>query len=554
MGFRYVSIFSGVEAATLAWEPLGWEPVAFSEIEPFPCAVLAERWPDVPNLGDITKIDWKEEIDGAIDLVVGGSPCQSFSVAGKREGLKGASGLMFEYIRCVQELRPRWFLWENVPGALTSEDGGAFGQLLREMDELGYSLAWRVLDAQFFGVAQRRRRLFLVGHLGAESPAEVLFEPDCLSGNPQSSREKRKELARRAGRSAACAGFKYSAAPRANTIGYAEEQANTLTADWHAPAVLPLNCADRQGMALSQYGTEIAGYLTARCDSSPCANRGQNIVCMTGTQAHCHISDEIAGCLTAHMGKDDAPVVVDGTNIQTYVCETAHSGSNGLGVGMSDVFPTLDTSSGPAVWARENSVLSPFGFAQNVRNEVRIVGDGTISGALAANPGMKQTTFVCTGGTYPINEQVATRDKKLGRGTALGIGADGDSAFALMANHPHMVAAGSGSEPIAMGDLNAHTAICRNVCPTLKCGGDGAMVASETADKIMEANPMLVRRLTPLECERLQGFPDGHTLIGWKGKPAEECPDGPRYKAIGNSMAVPVMKWIGTRIALVDEH
>lgn len=369
MGFRYVSIFSGVEAATLAWEPLGWEPVAFSEIEPFPCAVLAERWPDVPNLGDITKIDWKDKIDGAIDLVVGGSPCQSFSVAGKREGLKGASGLMFEYIRCVQELRPRWLLWENVPGALTSEDGGAFGQLLSEMDELGYSLAWRVLDAQFFGVAQRRRRLFLVGHLGAESPAEVLFEPGCLSGNPQSSREKRKELARRAGRSAACAGFKYSAAPRANTIGYAEEQANTLTADWHAPVGLPLNCADRQGMALSQYGTEIAGCLTARGDSSPCADRGQNIVCLT-----------------------------------------------------------------------------------------------------------------------------------------------------------------------------------------LKCGGDGAMVASETADKIMEANPMLVRRLTPLECERLQGFPEGHTLIRWKGKPAEECPDGPRYKAIGNSMAVPVMRWIGKRIAAVDAN
>lgn len=461
---------------------------------------------------------------------------------------------MFEYIRCVQELRPRWFLWENVPGALTSEDGGAFGQLLSEMDELGYSLAWRVLDAQFFGVAQRRRRLFLVGHLGAESPAEVLFEPDCLSGNPQSSREKRKELARRAGRSAACAGFKYSAAPRANTIGYAEEQANTLTADWHAPAVLPLSGTGQHYMAMSQYGTEVAGCLTARGDSSPCADRGQNIVCMTGTQAHCHISDEIAGCLTAHMGKDDAPVVVDGANLQTYVCETAHSGSNGLGVGESDVFPTLDTSSGSAVWARENSVLPPFGFAQNVRNEVRIIGDGTLSGAHAARPGMKQTTFVCTGGTYPINEQIATRDKKLGRGTGLGIGADGNPAFTLLANHPHMVAAGSGSDPIAMGDINAHTAICRNVCPTLKCGGDGAMVASETEGKSMGANPMLVRRLTPLECERLQGFPDGHTLIGWKGKPAEECPDGPRYKAIGNSMAVPVMRWIGRRIAAVDEH
>lgn len=497
MGFRYVSIFSGVEAASLAWEQLGWEPVAFSEIEPFPCAVLAERWPDVPNLGDITKIDWKEEIDGAIDLVVGGSPCQSFSVAGKREGLKGASGLMFEYIRCVQELRPRWFLWENVPGALTSEDGGAFGQLLSEMDELGYGLAWRVLDAQFFGVAQRRRRLFLVGHLGAESPAEVLFEPDCLSGNPQSSREKRKELAARAGRSAACAGFKYSAAPRANTIGYAEEQANTLTADWHAPAVFPLqgnmigrsdtagpggkgyglpgdpaftlNCVDRQGMALSQYGTEIAGCLTARGDSSPCADRGQNIVCMTDTQAHCHISNEITGCLTARMSKGDAPVVMGGAN-------------------------------------SENTTHEAFGFAQNTRNEVRVVGDGTLSGALAANPGMKQTTFVCTHGTYPI----------------------------------------------AMGDRHAHAAICRNVCPTLKCGGDPAMVASEIGKVFTGPNPMLVRRLTPLECERLQGFPDGHTLIAWKGKPAEECPDGPRYKAIGNSMAVPVMRWIGKRIALSD--
>lgn len=149
---------------------------------------------------------------------------------------------------------------------------------------------------------------------------------------------------------------------------------------------------------------------------------------MTGTQAHCHISDEIAGCLTAHMGKDDAPVVVDGS-------------------------------------ISENADNVPFGFAQNTRNEVRIVGDGTISGALAANPGMKQTTLVCTS----------------------------DYASAPR-----------------------------------------------------------VRRLTPLECERLQGFPDNHTRIPWKGKSAEECPDGPRYKAIGNSMAVPVMRWLGERIEAVD--
>lgn len=123
---RYVSLFSGIEAASVAWEPLGWEPVAFAEIEPFPCALLAERFPEVPNLGDVVEIDWKEflESHGTVDLVVGGSPCQSFSVAGRREGLAGESGLMFEYIRAVQELRPQWFVWENVPGALSSEGGG----------------------------------------------------------------------------------------------------------------------------------------------------------------------------------------------------------------------------------------------------------------------------------------------------------------------------------------------------------------------------------------------------------------------------------------------
>ena len=194
---RYVSLFSGVEAATLAWEPLGWEPVAFAEIEPFPSAVLAHRWPEVPNLGDVTKVDWRP-YRGAVDLVVGGSPCQAFSVAGKREGLMDARGqLMLEYVRAVAEIEPRWFLWENVPGVLSQDRGRAFGTLLREMDDLGYGLAWRVLDAQFFGVAQRRRRVFLVGRAGGGggAAAAVLFEPESVPGNTTSSREKRKALA-----------------------------------------------------------------------------------------------------------------------------------------------------------------------------------------------------------------------------------------------------------------------------------------------------------------------------------------------------------------------
>lgn len=206
---RYVSVFSGIEAASVAWGPLGWEPMAFAEVDPFPCAVLAERFPGVPNLGDVTRIDWGGFVEaaGRPDVLVGGSPCQSFSVAGRREGLAGASGLMFEYIRAVRELVPRWFVWENVPGALTSERGEAFRQLLSEMDALGYGLVWRVLDAQFFGVAQRRERVFLVGRLGGRPPAEVLFEREGVPWDFVASGKKREELAARAGRGPACAGF-----------------------------------------------------------------------------------------------------------------------------------------------------------------------------------------------------------------------------------------------------------------------------------------------------------------------------------------------------------
>lgn len=299
---RYVSIFSGVEAATLAWEPLGWEPIAFCEIDDFPSAVLAEHWPNVPNLGDITKVDWKKEIHGAVDLVVGGSPCQSFSIAGKREGLKGASGLMFEYIRCVQELMPRWFLWENVKGALSCEGGAAFGQLLREMDALGYGLAWRVLDAQFFGVAQRRERLFLVGHLGDARACEVLFEPESMCWDTPSSREKREALAAAARRSPACADFKFSQGAGAGSIGFEREQSPTCTADWHNPGVLAFAQNTRDEVRIQGDGT-------------------------------------ISGALSAQPGMKQT----------TYVCETAHTGSNGLGVYETSLMTTLDTNNSTAV-------------------------------------------------------------------------------------------------------------------------------------------------------------------------------------------------------------
>lgn len=376
---RYVSTFSGIEAATAAWEPLGWEPLAFCEVDAFPSAVLAERYPGVPNLGDVREVDWSG-FRGSADVVVGGSPCQSFSVAGRREGLAGASGLMFEYIRCVREVRPRWFVWENVPGALSVERGEAFRCLLREMDELGYGLAWRVLDSQFFALAQRRRRVLVVGHLGDGRAAEVLFEPESLRRDHPTSRAKRAQLARAAG------------------VGAAGEGARGLAF-----------AANQRGEARLQGG--------------------------------------------------------DG-----------------------DVFGAI-----PTAWSGKQ--------AQGVV-EARACGMAYKAGAKA--------------GSLPFDEEPP----------------------------PALSASRHDASIVCIADDNAKAAVDEDMCGSLKVGGAPPMIGTKYE----------VRRLTPRECERLQGFPDDWTRIPWRGKPAEECPDAPRYKALGNSMAVPVMRWIGERIAMVDEE
>ena len=423
---RYVSLFSGIEAASVAWGPLGWKPMAFSEIEAFPCAVLKERFPDVPNLGDVKEVDWYvfEKVLGRPDVVVGGSPCQSFSVAGTRKGLDGPSGLMWEYVRAVRELRPGWLLWENVPGALSSSHGEDFGCLLRELDALGYGLAWRVLDAQFFGVAQRRERVFLVGRLGdPDGPCEVLFERGGMPWDPPSSREKRQELAAGAGSGAACAGFCAGNTAGAGSIGYQEEE------------VSPTLRGGGSGTNMTPTVFEIQGNAIDRAPENGPAGQGV-----------CNPDESGAYSLTA---RDRHAVYQIAGNI---IGREDKNGGHQLGVTDPDEHGafTLNTADRHAV-----------AFAQNTRDEVRLLnGDGSVSGALAANPGMKQTTYV--------------RD-----------------------------------------------------------------AAS-------------IRRLTPRECERLQGFPDDWTMIPYRGKPADECPDTPRYKALGNSMAVPVMRWIGERIEAVE--
>jgi DNA (cytosine-5)-methyltransferase 1 len=193
---NYLSVCSGIEAASVAWHDFGWNPVGFSEIEKFPSEVLKHHYPDVPNLGDMTKFkEWELGAD-RLDLLVGGTPCQAFSVAGLRKGLDDPRGnLSLTYVAILNKFRPKWCVWENVPGVLSSNGGKDFGSFLSALVELGYGWSYRVLDAQYFGVAQRRRRVFVIGHFGDWKPAaEVLFESESLQRHLKPSRKKGKEI------------------------------------------------------------------------------------------------------------------------------------------------------------------------------------------------------------------------------------------------------------------------------------------------------------------------------------------------------------------------
>jgi DNA (cytosine-5)-methyltransferase 1 len=182
----YGSMCSGIEAATVAWESLGWKPSFFSEIKPFPCKLLAYHYPKIPNLGDITQI-YENQIfkESKLDLLVAGTPCQSFSIAGQRGGLDDPRGdLALEFLRLVKIKQPKWIIWENVAGVLTSNKGRDFGAFINSMGECGYGIAYRILDAQYFGVPQTRRRVFVIGYIGDWKPAyEVLFNEEMYNGD-----------------------------------------------------------------------------------------------------------------------------------------------------------------------------------------------------------------------------------------------------------------------------------------------------------------------------------------------------------------------------------
>ena len=548
---RYLSVCSGIEAASVAWKHLGWKAVALSEIEKFPCEVLKHHYPDVPNLGDMTLLTKNEYLNGQqIDLLVGGTPCQSFSVAGLRAGLADERGnLSLEYIRLLEHKRPKWFLWENVPGMLSSNGGADFASILsgwtgrdiapQRFEISGiiegefYSVAWRVLDSRYFGVPQRRRRIFVVGHLGGDwrPPTAVLFEQESLSRDFTPSRKKRKT--------------------------------STTSAETNTGAG-NIDCSPNG----------ISGAMTskwAKGTGGPAGDEHYNLIVQPAYGISANIVDR-----------------------------TENSGANGLGVKEEESF-TLTKGD-------QHCVMQPIVFQQNQREEVRVMGDN-VAGSLVRNAGVHNQNYIvqpivydttqithpkngsnpqegdpchtlAKGGHAPLLVQPANytiysdtvgclqaRDYK-------GVGSQyvdedklviqpiilddqgGNVTTVYDQGHTGTLRAQTqGHEPIVFGfdslssnsmkspnpdsgvhiDTIAKTLDTSVPCPSKNQGGN-AVVHPHS----------MVRRLTPLECERLQGFPDGYSAI-------LGASDSKRYAALGNSMTVNVMRWIGERIDKVDK-
>lgn len=462
----YGSVCSGIEAASVAWHPLGWKAAWLAEIEPFPSAVLAHHYPDTPNLGDMTKISAKVLTGDVVapDVLVGGTPCQAFSVAGLREGLNDGRGQLtikymelanaIDFIRQRRGEEPAVIVWENVPGVL-SDKTNAFGCFLAglagesvELKPAGgkwsnagcvfgpqRTVAWRVLDAQYFGVAQRRRRVFVVASAREGfDPAAVLFEFEGVRRDSAPSREAGEGSAGGAGAGAAFGGN--------NTAG-------------------PIDVATARNACASASG---------RMDFESETFLVQPAICVHGTQDPC-VSTDTAFALGRNNGGENAVFAIQAGALRT----NPLSGPDGVGV-QADHAYTLEA----------RSEVQAVCVTGDIAHTLKAEGfDGSEDG---------------TGRGQPI-VSVALRGRDGGATAELG----DDVAGALRASQ------GGGDKP-------------------------HALIGSA------------VRRLTPVECERLQGMPDNHTLIPWRGKPAEDCPDGPRYKALGNSMAVPCMFFIGSRI------
>jgi DNA (cytosine-5)-methyltransferase 1 len=499
---NYLSICSGIEAATVAWHSLGWRPVAFSEIDPFARAVLAHHYPAVQLHGDFTTID--AGAHGTIDLLVGGTPCQSFSIAGLRKGLADDRGnLSLEFIRLAKAACARWVVWENVPGVLSIDRGRAFGSFLGGLAECGYGFAYRILDAQYFGVPQRRRRVFVVGYFGDWRPAAaVLFEREGLRGDIAPRREARKRIADSLTVGANQCGGRAGDIVEHETA-YALE-ASSGGASGKEGRGLVTHTLRGDGFDASEEGTGrgtplVAGTVSskwAKGTGGPAGDECQNLIAFDSRQ----ITSKI-----------------NGSNPQPGdPCPTLHQGTHYIAIPLQEV--------GKRTGKSTDDASIGLGIGQD--------GDAMFTLQAAAQHGV----------AIPLDLRNAGRDAEkhdAQNRQGCGVGAAGDPASTLSTAFVPGVASfkpGQSADSRGIG-YDDHLA------PSLEAGGGG-----NNRPAIMQQ--MAVRRLTPRECERLQGFPDDYTLVPFRGKLAA---DGNRYKALGNSMAVPVMRWLGERIQEVEK-
>ena len=515
------SVCSGIEAACVAWKPLGWECAFVSEIEKFPNAVLKHRYPQIQNLGDMTSDDFIKQAKscGKIDLLSGGTPCQSFSVAGKRKSLSDERGnLTLRFIEIAHELRPTWIVWENVQGVLNTEDN-AFGCFLAGLvgadaplvsryeggawpsagiaDGPIYGVAWRILDAQHFGVPQRRRRVWVVGYLGDwRRAAQVLFESKGMCWNPQTSEEARERVA--------------------PTISARTKGGGGLGTDFDLDGGLICKCL--------------------KAGSNKQDPTHETYIVMQKRMESCN-PDAVAHTLRGE-GFDASE---DGTGRGTpIIADTLRShprpGSNSLGnvIAFSSKDHGADAGDkAPTLRAGGHDESHPnAGVPPAVVYDMRGNGDGDKVPNLTGDHAGRPTDYT----PMVFEPRLARNDR----------GAPDKICPPLKAQSGQT---GKGDAAPVVFQQNSRSEVRLT-------GGDGKISGSVTSQPgVQQQNyakiGMTVRRLMPIECERLQDFGDNHTKIPWRGKPADQCPDGPRHKAIGNSWAVCCARWIGKRIDLV---
>jgi len=610
---KYISTFSGIEAASVAWHPLGFEPVVFADFDEFPSAVIAHHFPEIPNLGDVTKVNWNE-YEKKAELVVGGSPCQSFSVAGQRLGMDDPRGnLALHFLGIVRSIQPRWFLFENVPGLLSSDGGRDFAAFLAEVEKCGYGFAYRILDAQFFGIPQRRRRLFVVGCADGDwrSAAAVLFEQESLCRDSKTGEETGESITPVVGDSVESESKRRldkgiihcsdvgptmtSSGPPYSRTGNQGVEHEAVVVQESEEKPIAFDWRELRGTRPSEENTDPVHTKDGLCVTQPriTPDKADTLTASYGTKWNGNAAADSGSLfvgepvqtplhdpsppLDASYGKGTGERAgIERQIVATPIHDkaTRHQGggpkddgaTNMLGIGKEEqsMF-TLDTACNHAVFQESQTgmVESSYGNYSEcdkagvlrasggqmgggsetlVRSETKRVGvdiwNHKITGETASTMGSNTGTAIDNG------PMVA---EPIGFSHTQGLDAQPSTdAFPTLraegGGHAVMESAGVVSKG------NGEVWETKEQHMSLTSGGGQAGQGYPAVRQSTETQHA-VRRLTPTECERLQGFPDGWTLIPYKGK---DAPQTHRYKALGNSMAVPVMGWLGQRIQAVD--